>query len=786
MADTPLVIRVAANLEELRANLAEGVNQIETTSSAMKRMATAYDGSRTISEAGAVMAAIGGIQNVTTLTTAEQAKANTTLEAALEKYKALGRDAPPGMQALADATKATHEPTMTLGDLVDRVGEKLGISTGMLSQFLGPLGEISATSAAAVIALAAVGVGAYELTEGAVSAGEQINNMALKMGISTTQASQLRFAVVAAGGDVDTLSNAVFMMSRRLEDSGSAGEKSRAALAAVGISAKDFIALSTDQQILAISDAFRAVTPNAHEVFDIFGRQGGVILPVLLKALSDLVEKSDDLGATWNDVDTKAAVALGVETRTLGLVFDKLKDSIGVELMPVMVELDDRLQKAEMVVTYLKNSINSNIDVVHQYVDGLFGWHTMELNMPPAIDSTTASSKKHAAAVLAELDASISHAAAMEQERELLAAEKKATDEAAAAAKKHEEALAGLNSIGVSWQDTLSKMDAETVQAVLWWLKAGAAIGDVKEAYYLTTAQMHAFTEEEKASTEAVVNHAKATVEINKLLNETGAILSDPTPYQKATAVIDLWYGNAKNVIYKLRDENKISFDDSVTELNALDALRDKKHVHELAMILESDVHTHEHFVKLAADAQQAYDFASAHASDFSAAWIMHLQDTAIAADLTAREWTQSLGGALDTIGAKADATTQKIKDIGAAWDATHGLLPNSFTVPGMPGVQIPIQMLPDWGPVLPHSFFADGVRNAPGGWSTVGERGTEQMYVPPGANIYPHGSDVGGGSQTVNVYVTQPLGTPDAIAKAVGAALLARQMNLGVRLPGA
>jgi hypothetical protein len=42
-SETPLVIRVAANLTELRANLAEGVNQIETTSSAMKRMATAYD-----------------------------------------------------------------------------------------------------------------------------------------------------------------------------------------------------------------------------------------------------------------------------------------------------------------------------------------------------------------------------------------------------------------------------------------------------------------------------------------------------------------------------------------------------------------------------------------------------------------------------------------------------------------------------------------------------------------------------------------------------------------------
>ena len=57
MADAPLVVRVAANLDALRANLKEGVNQIETTSTAMRQMATAYDGSRAISQAGAVMAA---------------------------------------------------------------------------------------------------------------------------------------------------------------------------------------------------------------------------------------------------------------------------------------------------------------------------------------------------------------------------------------------------------------------------------------------------------------------------------------------------------------------------------------------------------------------------------------------------------------------------------------------------------------------------------------------------------------------------------------------------------
>jgi hypothetical protein len=96
MADIPLVVRVAANLDTLRANLAEGVNQIETTKVAMQQMGTAYDGSRAIAQAGAVMAAIQQIGGATKLTSDEQAKANVVLQAGLDKYAALGKEAPLG------------------------------------------------------------------------------------------------------------------------------------------------------------------------------------------------------------------------------------------------------------------------------------------------------------------------------------------------------------------------------------------------------------------------------------------------------------------------------------------------------------------------------------------------------------------------------------------------------------------------------------------------------------------------------------------------------------------
>src|SRR5258708_11503396 len=42
--------------------------------------------------------------------------------------------------------------------------------------------------------------------------------------------------------------------------------------------------------------------------------------------------------------------------------------------------------------------------------------------------------------------------------------------------------------------------------------------------------------------------------------------------------------------------------------------------------------------------------------------------------------------------------------------------------------------------PLVSLPGYADGTDSAPGGWSTVGERGPEKMYVPPRAQIIPHG----------------------------------------------
>ncbi len=74
----------------------------------------------------------------------------------------------------------------------------------------------------------------------------------------------------------------------------------------------------------------------------------------------------------------------------------------------------------------------------------------------------------------------------------------------------------------------------------------------------------------------------------------------------------------------------------------------------------------------------------------------------------------------------------------------------------------------------------AGGGSMAPGETAWVGEKGPE-LYTAgaSGGAVTPNGA-VGG--NVTHIYITQPLGTPAAIAAAVDAALIARQRQIGTR----
>lgn len=111
-APVPLAFRIAANLDEMRRNLADAKAQVETTKSAMQRMANSLDGSSVIANANAMVKVVTDLGGASKLTEAKQQQVNRVLTEALETYAALGREAPAALQQLAQETAKVEEVTV--------------------------------------------------------------------------------------------------------------------------------------------------------------------------------------------------------------------------------------------------------------------------------------------------------------------------------------------------------------------------------------------------------------------------------------------------------------------------------------------------------------------------------------------------------------------------------------------------------------------------------------------------------------------------------------------------
>lgn len=108
MATISHVIRWADNTAELQRNLREGVNQIEAMRKSAEGMAKALGGDALIRAAHNAAAAVQQLGGATKLTEAEKARLAVTIQKAIDKYRALGQDAP---RALTDLLQATQRAT---------------------------------------------------------------------------------------------------------------------------------------------------------------------------------------------------------------------------------------------------------------------------------------------------------------------------------------------------------------------------------------------------------------------------------------------------------------------------------------------------------------------------------------------------------------------------------------------------------------------------------------------------------------------------------------------------
>jgi hypothetical protein len=254
-----------------------------------------------------------------------------------------------------DAQKALQDFKGTLTEAFESPQSAIsGLGNLLISKLVQPLGVAAVAGVGAVGMLAAIGAASiktyealYGLAEKAAQSGGQLDYLSKQSGINVEALSGLRFAARALGEDVTALTNASFMLQRRLGDGSPQIEQ---ALKKIGLSLADIRGQSADKVLLTISDALRTTENSADRTagaWGLFGRQGREALGLLMEPLRELTEQAREMGFVWSQEDVDAAHKFETQSAILRMELEHIQIAIGQKLLPILGQFIEWLTKAE-------------------------------------------------------------------------------------------------------------------------------------------------------------------------------------------------------------------------------------------------------------------------------------------------------------------------------------------------------------------------------------------------------------------------------------------------------
>jgi hypothetical protein len=314
-ANPAMIVRVAANLDQFKRNLAEGKAQIETFTGGMAKLAASLDGSKLEQRAHNIVGAINEVGGASKLSDAEARRMLTTLDAWIDKGQRIGKEVP------ADILKTRDSLVRTNTELTAMPSKLTGIGSG-LSSLAGAFGLTFSIGAV-------VGLG-RELLQ----MGDDIVRVADRTGLLTSEVQKLSYIGGQSGNTLEELTSSIGQMQNRLA---SGDDSAIAALKRLNVNFDDLKAAAPYEQLEMIAEAVGKVqnpATQAQIAMDLFGKTGIAILPTLkahFKELGDeapvmsdkTVRALDTAGDSLAKFKAFAMVWAAEAYNYLGKVFDR-------------------------------------------------------------------------------------------------------------------------------------------------------------------------------------------------------------------------------------------------------------------------------------------------------------------------------------------------------------------------------------------------------------------------------------------------------------------------------
>ena len=173
-------------------------------------------------------------------------------------------------------------------------------SAGATGQFNGVLGISNRLLATFGASLSVVGFA--RMIGGTIEAIDQQVKLADRLGISTEKLAGLEHAAELSGVGTEGLHSNLDILNRNLGQAALKGGPAAEALNRIGLSARDLMAQSPDEQLRQIADGFKRIESpalRARTAADLFGRGGANMVNMLKdgrRALDDAQKEAEDFG----------------------------------------------------------------------------------------------------------------------------------------------------------------------------------------------------------------------------------------------------------------------------------------------------------------------------------------------------------------------------------------------------------------------------------------------------------------------------------------------------------
>lgn len=291
-----LAIRIAANTDELKRNLAEGRAAIEALGPSVAKMTATWNtnAAAVVQKANNITAALHGV-SVGTLTASDAAKNLKALDIAMAQLRSSGAPVPALMQQTADKLRQVSGAAAGGVAPVQSLTSKLQGMAGTLGLAFG---------AAAVVS------GLKSLISNTFTYAETIKDTSAKMGVSMQATQRWKFAAEQTGASLENVSKSVLKLSQGL----AGGDKGlKEALATAGVQFESLRGMKPEDAFNTVAAAIAKIPDpmlQAKVALEAFGKGGAELLPALREGFvsladgvatmsDDTINRLDDAKDAW-------------------------------------------------------------------------------------------------------------------------------------------------------------------------------------------------------------------------------------------------------------------------------------------------------------------------------------------------------------------------------------------------------------------------------------------------------------------------------------------------------